>query len=787
MKFIRLLICQLLFFVFVNEPALFAVPIVTSLSPNFGPVAGGTNVTITGSGFTGATSVEFGSRTASIISLSDTSITATSPESALSTVTVSVTTPSGTSAAGSGSYFAYQGSWTAYVANLLDNNVTRINLSTNTAEATIFGTFNAPFGIAITPDGSAAYVINQDGDNATVINLANHTIELVIDLAGSLLPRNIAITPDGTLAYVACQNSNNVIPINLTTNTSGGPINIGIPCFGIAITPDSSFAYTSNISGNQVTPISLPSNTTQSSIFVGDGPQNISITPDGTTAYVVNTSSDTVTPINVSNQTPSVAIPVGNEPNCIAITPDGTKAYTTNTSANTIFQIITATNTSSIFSDLGITSYGIGITPDGLTAYVTNADDGLVTPINLVTGIPGSPIPTGSLPQNIAITPDPAPIAVFQATLARASSATTFDASNSVSSVGSIANYQWDFGDGNITSTSSPIIMHTYVKEGSYSVTLTVTNTAGTSTTQVFTGQTMSRNGGASATTTQTLSILPPSPIITSISPKNGPTAGGTFVTITGSDFSGATAVYFGATPAASFIVNSNTSITAISPPQRSGVVDITVTTPGGTSFISFSDQFRYLIQPIIIALFPNKGPITGRTSVTIIGVNFSEATAVEFGNTPAIDFVVNSDSSITAISPPQEAGIISVAVTTPGGTSTSSISNQFRYTLPIFPPNCVCGCQFIHRCTRKGYTNLIEWNSPTQGIAPVTYKIFRNASLTQLIAIVPAADKKNCYKDHNRKKNGKDTYYIISVGANGEESLPRKITIRDNRGCRNF
>src|SRR5215469_2264451 len=73
-----------------------APPAITSLSPGYGPLAGGTAVTITGSGFTGATSVSFGTNAAASFSVaSDTQITATTP-AGIGIVPVTVTTPSGT-------------------------------------------------------------------------------------------------------------------------------------------------------------------------------------------------------------------------------------------------------------------------------------------------------------------------------------------------------------------------------------------------------------------------------------------------------------------------------------------------------------------------------------------------------------------------------------------------------------------------------------------------------------------------------------------------------------------
>ena len=57
-------------------------------------------------------------------------------------------------------------------------------------------------------------------------------------------------------------------------------------------------------------------------------------------------------------------------------------------------------------------------------------------------------------------------------------------------------------------------------------------------------------------------------PFISSLDPNSGPAAGGTSVTISGRNFTGATAVMFGANAATSFTVDSDTQITAVSPPQ---------------------------------------------------------------------------------------------------------------------------------------------------------------------------------------------------------------------------
>lgn len=89
----------------------------------------------------------------------------------------------------------------------------------------------------------------------------------------------------------------------------------------------------------------------------------------------------------------------------------------------------------------------------------------------------------------------------------------------------------------------------------------------------------------------------PVAPTVTAVSPNQGPATGGTSVMITGTGFcngAGATSVKFGATSAVSYVVNSDTSITAISP-AGAGTVDVTVTTAGGTSATSAADKFTYV------------------------------------------------------------------------------------------------------------------------------------------------------------------------------------------------
>ena len=86
-----------------------------------------------------------------------------------------------------------------------------------------------------------------------------------------------------------------------------------------------------------------------------------------------------------------------------------------------------------------------------------------------------------------------------------------------------------------------------------------------------------------------------PPPTVTNLSPASGLAAGGTTVVITGTNFTGVSAVRFGATNAASFTVNSATQITATSPAGSAGTINVTVTAAGGTSGTGAANQFTYV------------------------------------------------------------------------------------------------------------------------------------------------------------------------------------------------
>lgn len=170
----------------------------------------------------------------------------------------------------------------------------------------------------------------------------------------------------------------------------------------------------------------------------------------------------------------------------------------------------------------------------------------------------------------------------------------------------------------------------------------------------------------------------PTAPTVTSVTPADGPAAGGTAVVITGSGFTGASSVSFGPTSTVP-TVNSDTQISVSSPPGT-GVVDVTVTAPGGTSAVTPADQFTYTAPPALPAITgidPGSGPEAGGTEVTITGTGLTGATSVNFGGTSVMPTQV-SDTTVKATSPASSVdGPVNVTVTTPAGTSAAV---QFSY-----------------------------------------------------------------------------------------------------------
>lgn len=97
-------------------------------------------------------------------------------------------------------------------------------------------------------------------------------------------------------------------------------------------------------------------------------------------------------------------------------------------------------------------------------------------------------------------------------------------------------------------------------------------------------------------------------------------------------------------------------------------------------------------------------------------------------------------------------------------------------------PPSHVRGKQVVNQfISQTDRINVVNWKAPTGGSTPVAYKIYRDADLQKLAAIIPAT-KKLQFKDHNRKKNHRYTYFLVSVDEAGQTSFPVIIVFKGSK-----
>jgi hypothetical protein len=205
----------------------------------------------------------------------------------------------------------------------------------------------------------------------------------------------------------------------------------------------------------------------------------------------------------------------------------------------------------------------------------------------------------------------------------------TFDTTPTVTSVSPSSGTT--AGGTSVTVTGTGFLTANGVKFGSSSATfavvsdtqITATAPAGSGTVDV----TVTNTTGASAKSGNDIYGYTPLPVptVSGISPTNGPTSGGTVVTVTGTNFTAASTVKFGPNSGTSVTVNGATSITATSPAGSAGTVDVTVTNATGTSSTSASDQFTYNPPPTFVAV----GSVsTTPAASTPITVNYPAAAA---------------------------------------------------------------------------------------------------------------------------------------------------------------
>ncbi|MFE6747106.1 IPT/TIG domain-containing protein [Kitasatospora purpeofusca] len=471
----------------------------------------------------------------------------------------------------------------------------------------------------------AAYVTNLRGNSVSVVDTATGTVTATVPVGR--FPEGVAVSPDASRVYVANNGDNNVSVIDTATNTVTATVPVGAIPGPVAVSPDGSLLYVGNNIATAVggiTVIDTATNTVTATFATGNQPFGIAFTPDGARAYVANFVGSSVSVVDTATSTviATISDPNARTPAAVAVTPDGTRAYVLNFNSNTVSVIDTATNTiSTLISGVGAPE-GLSIAPDGAHVYVARPNSNTVSVIDTATNTVTSNIAVGSAPVGVQV----------------------------------------DAVSGNAYVTNS----------GSNTVSVIDTAT-GTVTGTVPVG-----------TTPFAVTTAPAPAAVTGVGPAQGPVTGGATVTVTGTGLAGASAVRFGGTPATQVTVISDLEVTATVPAHAAGTVDVTVTTPAGTSPASAADRYTYFAQPTVTAVAPGSGPVAGGTPVSVTGTGLAGATSLTFGpGSPAAAVSCPTDTTCTTTSPPHAAGTVDIQVTTPGGTSATGAADRFTYVAP--------------------------------------------------------------------------------------------------------
>jgi hypothetical protein len=174
-------------------------------------------------------------------------------------------------------------------------------------------------------------------------------------------------------------------------------------------------------------------------------------------------------------------------------------------------------------------------------------------------------------------------------------------------------------------------------------------------------------------------------PEVFEVIPSEGPTTGGTQVSIIGRFFNemdgGAFAVFFGEAACINVVVVSSTLITCTTPPGPDGFVDVSVENHPDSRG-TLENGFLYIPPPIVIDVIPGEGPTFGDERVRIIGENFRPGAIVFFDGLLCTDVTFISSTELECSTPPHEAGFVDVRVVNPDGQEDTGES-LYRY-LPV-------------------------------------------------------------------------------------------------------
>jgi hypothetical protein len=600
-----------------------SVPVISALSSNSGALGGGTNVAITGTGFVvGSTTVMFGTVAGSVSCTGDTNCMATSPAQGAGMVNISVTTPGGTSSTVAADQFTYQ---------------------------------PVPVISALSPNSGApggATVVTITGTGFVV----SHTTAKFGTVAGT------SVSCTSTTNCTATSPAESAGQVNVTVTTPGGT--------STAVAADQ-FTYDATPTISAISPTSGPLSGTSNVNLTGTGFADARGASLSGTAATYTISSDTSMSVTAPAHSAAVVdITVSNETGTSSDSPADYFSY----------------DPVPVISGLSRSAGGTGgtdvvsITGTGFVVGSTSAKFGTVA---------AASVSCTSTTSCTATSPaESAGVANLSVSTPGGTSSTvaadqfTYDAAPTVSALSPEAG---PLGGGTVVSLSGTGLADvtgvyfngtaaTVYSIGSDS-SMSATSPAGTGVVDV----TVTNETSTSTTSSADQFSYDAVPTVSGLSRNAGRTAGGDVVTITGTGFvPGETTASFGTGPAISALCSA-TSCSVTVPSLLAGPIAITVSTPGGTSTDVPADQFTSDDAPTVSAVSPSSGPPGGGTLVNLAGTGLADATGISFNNTAAETYLINSDTSVTATSP-AGTGVVDITVTNETGTSPISSADEFSY-----------------------------------------------------------------------------------------------------------
>lgn len=291
----------------------------------------------------------------------------------------------------------------AYVTNYPNDTLSIVSVPTGSVLDTVTLP-DQPLELLFSPDGTKAYILSIEGKTVSV--LSTDTRRITGSMALPLEPEAAAITPDGKKIFVVDHLSTSLAVLSTELNAVSARITVGKRPVAVTMSPDGTRVYISNFESDSISVISTALDTLLATVNVGDGPYSVAFSADGTKAYVGNSLGNSVSVIDVASSTVRSTINVGEEPMHVATAPDGMSVYVANNNADTVSVISTASDTVVATIPVGKAPLVIAFSPLRNKAYIANqGNPAVASVIDMGTKSVVATIPLPH-PLDVAVTPD---------------------------------------------------------------------------------------------------------------------------------------------------------------------------------------------------------------------------------------------------------------------------------------------------------------------------------------------------------------------------------------------